>query len=151
MDAPRENITIPPSASKIGFCADLRADLSALLEMREARPDVEHWFCAGDVADRYEALHYNPPALRATCRLEIPSVTGNHDYLVKERQLRELGDERCRERSMRGSVQTASPTRTTRRSRSCDGTQPPLTNGRPAKRRYARALAFGNAAWPRIG
>lgn len=86
-------IEIPTSAGRIGLCADIHSAYDHVLAMQEQRPDVEHWFCAGDVVDMHEALHYNQPALRIMHRLGIPSVMGNHDYRVKENQLHRLDEE----------------------------------------------------------
>jgi putative phosphoesterase len=63
--------------------------------MHEQRPDIEHWFCAGDVVDMHKTLHYNEPVLRILSRLDIPSVMGNHDYRFRERHLHRLGEETC--------------------------------------------------------
>lgn len=90
MNAP---IAIPIADGPIGLCADIHGCYERVLAMREQRPDVAHWFCARDVTDMYKALHYNQPTLRVMHRLGIPSVLGNHDYYVREKDLRRLEDE----------------------------------------------------------
>lgn len=87
------SIQVPVSSNVIGLCADIHASYDHVLAMRQPRPDVEHWFCAGDVVDMHEALHYNQPALRVLSRLDIPSVMENHDYRYKERHLHRLDEE----------------------------------------------------------
>ena len=86
-------IAIPDHVVRIGFCADIHGVYDHVVRMRQRRPDVEHWFCAGDVVDKYKALHHNQPTLRIMARLGIPSVMGNHDHFVKQHFLHRLDPE----------------------------------------------------------
>jgi len=86
-------LEIPGSMNRIGPCADIHSAFNDVLTMHEQRPDIEHWFCAGDVVDMHKTPHYNEPVLRILSRLDIPSVMGNHDYRFKERHLHRLGEE----------------------------------------------------------
>lgn len=88
-----ESIKVTASAEHIGFCADIHGHYERVLTMRERRPDIGYWFCAGDVTDMHKALYYNQPTLRLMHRLGIPSVLGNHDYYIKEKYLRRLDEE----------------------------------------------------------
>lgn len=89
----KDVIDVPAGTGRIGFCADLHGVYDNVLALRERRPDIETWFCAGDVVDMYKAVHYNQPTLRIMHRLGIPSVLGNHDHHVKKTQLRRLDEE----------------------------------------------------------
>ena len=87
------DIIIPDHIPRIGFCSDIHANLNHVVQMTKRRPDVEYWFCAGDVVDMYKGVHFNQPALRAMARLGIPSVLGNHDYHVRQHDGKRLDQE----------------------------------------------------------
>lgn len=89
----KDHISILNNVRHIGFCADIHSHLSNLLRMVNKHPEVKNWFCAGDVVDIFKPLHDNQPALRAMNRLNIPSVTGNHDYVFKKKDIGLLDDE----------------------------------------------------------
>ena len=86
-------ITIPDHIAQIGFCADIHGTYDHVIRMKQTRPDIEYWFCAGDVADMDKGLHFNQPTLRIMARLGIPSVLGNHDLYVKRHDLKHLDAE----------------------------------------------------------
>lgn len=86
-------VTIPEAEDSIGFCADIHGALGNVLTMTKMRPDIKYWFCAGDVVDMYKAIHDNQPTLRLMHRLGIPSVLGNHDYHIKQKDSKRLDEE----------------------------------------------------------
>jgi predicted phosphodiesterase len=87
------SISVPTQVDRIGLFADVHGTYNHVLELRDRYPEVERWFCAGDVVDMFKAIHYNEPSLRVMARLEIPSVMDNHDYRVREQYAHRMGEE----------------------------------------------------------
>jgi len=91
-----KKITIPENIRKIGFCADIHGIYESLIKLIEVNPDIEHWFCAGDVVDMKQPIHNNQPAIRLVQRNNIPSVLGNHEMYIRKHLLSNFDDENQR-------------------------------------------------------
>ncbi|MBU0758181.1 MAG: metallophosphoesterase, partial [Nanoarchaeota archaeon] len=82
-----KKIIIPENIRKIGFCADIHGIYESLIKLIDLRPDIKHWFCAGDVVDMKQPIHNNQPAIRLIQRNNILSVLGNHEVYIKKHLL----------------------------------------------------------------
>ena len=80
-------------AKVIGLCADIHGAFLNVESMVKARPQVKHWFCAGDMVRMDGPLHDNQPTLRLLRRYGISAVLGNHDVYVSEREASKLDAE----------------------------------------------------------
>lgn len=88
-----DEVKIPEFIEKIGFVSDIHGVYENLLAVTEQRPDIQHWFCAGDIVDMFMPPHYNLPTVRLMMKLKIPSVRGNHDYNITRDSLEIFDDE----------------------------------------------------------
>ncbi len=80
-------IMVPELTESIAFVSDIHGVYENLIAATELRPDIRHWFCAGDIVDMFMQPHYNLPTVRLMIKLRMPSVRGNHDYHVTKKFL----------------------------------------------------------------
>ena len=86
-------IMVPESTERIAFVSDIHGVYENLIAATELRPDIRHWFCAGDIVDMFTPPHTNLPTVRLMIKLRIPSVRGNHDYHITRNFLDIFEDE----------------------------------------------------------
>lgn len=79
-------INLDWDTDRIGICADIHAHTVNLRKMLDTRPDVEHWFCAGDAVDMFEEAITNETMVRALRSHNVRSVRGNHEQVVIDNQ-----------------------------------------------------------------
>ncbi len=84
---------VPELTERIAFVSDIHGVYENLIAATELRPDIRHWFCAGDVVDMFMQPHYNLPTVRLMIKLRILSVRGNHDYHITRNSLDIFEDE----------------------------------------------------------
>ena len=85
-------IEIDGHVGKIGLCTDVHGNITNLFAMVTSRPDIAHWFCAGDVVDMDGKVYNNRPTVAFMRKQGIHAVMGNHDRYVIQKRIGEFED-----------------------------------------------------------